>query len=192
MPNDSDPRAAATPLVGGPARAAGPLRRGAAYLLDATLAFGLVAVAQLVVFAPLREALGIEPEWFRVGWRTELYTLVTISLPVWTLFALGDSVWPTPGRRLLRVRVEDARDGRRLGFGRAFCRAVVKLLPWEIAHLANNLPTPMWYADDPGLRVGFFVSGATLAAWGAVTLLRRDRRGPHDLVAGSRVVRLGA
>ena len=83
-----------------------------------------------------------------------------------------------------------AASDRRPAPGRAFGRSVLKLLPWEVAHLANNLPTPMWYADDPGLRMLFPVSGALFVAWVATTALRADRRGPHDLLSGTWVVRV--
>ncbi len=63
------------------------LRRGAAYLLDCTVAFAAVAASQVLVLAPLRTWLGMKDEWFHSGWNTEAYTLLTISLPVWLYFA---------------------------------------------------------------------------------------------------------
>ncbi len=169
---------------------AGVLRRGVCYLIDSMLAFGVVALLQMFALTPLRNALGIDEDWFRSGWNTELYTLLTISLPVWSLFAAGDCVWRSPGRRLTGSRVLKRGAGAAPSFGRAFVRAAVKLLPWEVAHLANNLPTPMWYAVEPELRFLFPVSGMLLLGWALSVALRRDHRGPHDLLTGTEVVSL--
>ncbi|MEQ8767115.1 MAG: RDD family protein [Planctomycetota bacterium] len=165
------------------------LSRGFAYLLDCTIAFAVFAVVQLFALLPLRESIGITDAWFHSGWNTELYTLLTISLPVWMYFALFES-WrgATPGKRLSRIRVLDVWSGEGIGFGRALLRTLVKLLPWELAHLGNNLPEPMWYAEDPGLRVAFALSGLMLAVLIGSVLLSKSRRGLHDLAARSLVV----
>ena len=140
---------------------------------------------------PAREALGLGDEWFRSGVRAELYTLATISLPAWLYFALAESSpWrATLGKRLVRLRVTRADGGERMRFPRALARTLVKLLPWELAHLANNLPVPLWYASEPELRLGFVASGLVLAAHVVAVALTPRRQALHDLVARTAVVR---
>lgn len=168
----------------------GVFRRGAAYLADCVCVFALFVVTQLIVFTPLRKLLGIDDTWFRNGLHTQLYTLATISVPVWLYFSLFESsrASATPGKRLLRMRVECNRTGTRIGFPRALARTIVKLLPWEAAHLANNLPEPMWYAEDPAFRIGFAVSGVLLVIYVLTVAFAPRRRGPHDMLAGTVVV----
>jgi uncharacterized RDD family membrane protein YckC len=153
--------------------------------------FGLFAVLQLLVFSPLRSMIGIDEQWFHSGERTQIYTLMTISLPIWLYFALTESSpWrATVGKKLLGLCVAGAERGERIGFWRALVRTIIKLLPWEIAHLSNNLPAPMWYADDPGFRIGFVVSGVLMIVYMAMVAFAPRRRGPHDLIARTVVLR---
>jgi uncharacterized RDD family membrane protein YckC len=171
---------------------AGIITRGVAYLIDCAIVFGLFAALQLLVFSPLRSMIGIDEAWFRSGVSTQIYTLLTISLPIWLYFALTESSpWrATVGKRLLGLRVVGVDRGERIGFGRAIVRTFVKLLPWEVAHLSNNLPVPMWYADDPGFRIGFAVSGVLMVVYMAMVAFGPRRRGPHDLLAGTLVLRV--
>jgi uncharacterized RDD family membrane protein YckC len=172
-------------------RFAGIITRGVAYLLDCAIVFGLFAALQLLVFSPLRSMIGIDEEWFHSGVQTQIYTLTTISLPVWLYFALTESSpWQaTVGKKMLGLRVVDSDRGERIRLGRALIRTFVKLLPWEIAHLSNNLPVPVWYAEDPGFRIGFAVSGVLMVVYMAMVAFGPRRQGPHDLVTGAVVLR---
>ena len=134
--------------------------RSIAYLIDSLIVFVVfVLVTQTFFFVPVRHWIIGSEDWFRSGWNTEVYTLLTISLPVWLYFALFEiSAWQaTPGKRLLRLKTLDITTRNRISFPQAVVRTLLKLLPWEIAHLTNNLPTPMWYDPNPGFRVGFMV-----------------------------------
>jgi uncharacterized RDD family membrane protein YckC len=137
----------------------GILPRGIAYLIDSFFAFLIFAITQPLVFSPMRSALGVTENWFHSGLNTELYTILTISIPVWLYFAiLESSPWrATIGKRILGLQVVDSSSQTQIRFPRSLLRTIVKLLPWELVHLANNLPVPIWYADEPGFRVGFFL-----------------------------------
>ena len=68
-------------------------------------------------------------------------------------------------------------------------RTAVKLLPWQLAHLALNRAVGVGVARSPRLAAAGF--GLSLAMTGAsVTLAasRSDGRALHDLAAGTRVV----
>ncbi len=162
------------------------IKRSVAYLVDSIVAFAIFAATQLALFGPLRHALGIsDDEFFRSGWNTELYTLLTISSLVLLYFALPEkSRWQaTPGKRLLGLKTAG-----QLGWGSAAARAAVKLLPWELAHVANNFPSPVWYSDDPGFRWMFIAPQVLLVAYVVTVLVDRKSRAPHDFLAGTQVV----
>ncbi len=106
-------------------------RRGVAYFIDVSCAFLMFAITQYLVFRPLRSTVGITDDWFRSGWNTEFYTLLTISLPVWFYFALSESSprRATIGKRVVGIEVVDAVSQTRIPFPRSFARTLVKLIP---------------------------------------------------------------
>jgi poly-gamma-glutamate synthesis protein (capsule biosynthesis protein) len=169
---------------------AGLWPRALAYGIDIVIAFALYALVQLPLI-PVRNALGIGQDWFQSGVHTEIYTLLTISLPIWLFFALFDrsARQGTPGKWLLHLRVVSIREQSRIRFPRSLARSIVKLLPWECVHLANNLPEPIWYAEHPGFRIGFALSGLLWGAYALTTALTRNRQAPHDLLLQTLVVR---
>jgi uncharacterized RDD family membrane protein YckC len=77
--------------------------------------------------------------------------------------------------------------GRRIGWRRALIRNGVKLLPWQLGHLA----AARWFRGvDPSAPVwaAYWLSLAMATASVAVALRDRQGRALHDLVAGTRVV----
>ena len=165
--------------------------RSIAYLVDCAIAFAFFALTQLLVFRPLREALGLDEQWFRSGINTELYTLLTVSLPIWLYFAICEqSRWQaTVGKRLMKVKVSSATSQKPIRFSVSLLRTVVKLLPWEIAHLSNNLPEPLWYSAQPGFRLGFALVGVLMGLYMAMVTLTKKRQGLHDLLTRTVVLK---
>ncbi|MBN1483156.1 MAG: RDD family protein [Chloroflexia bacterium] len=165
-------------------------RRGLAYLLDSLLMFGFFVLTQRVLFLPLRRLLFGADEWFASGVKTELYTLLTISLPIWLYFALTEvSAWQaTPGKFLLGLQTVDAASRGPLTLPQSLLRTIIKMVPWEVAHLANNLPVPMRYDPNPGFRLGFLASPLLLILYAALALWTARHRSLHDLLAKTIVV----
>lgn len=180
---------------------AGFLRRAGAFLLDLIVAGVAVVVLLQLVLDPLRQALG--PGWMRLGAFYVAYVLLTVSLPIWLYFSgYESSPWQaTLGKRWLRIRVSSV-DGRPLSFVRAFTRTILKLLPFEIAHICVALPVnpfvdpitgeltiPALGSMHPVSLAGLL---AALLLFGLIlfsAVLHPDGRGAHDLVAGTFVVR---
>ena len=160
-------------------------RRGLAYMLDGALLAGLVAASQF----GLRALLGAAFPALETGAQIEAWVLLTVSLPVWLYFAVGESSgWQaTPAKRLLGLRVATVA-GQRLGFGRALRRTLVKLLPWELTHLTLLLPTPIWGSASAELRPGLWVVYALLLGYILCAALTPRRQAPHDLITGTLVV----
>ena len=150
--------------------------RSAAYFVDFLVALGFLEITQQLLFTPLGEALGVSENWFRSGINTQLFTLVTVSIPVWLYFSLMDaSKWQaTLGKLLLKLEVVRTPEKTRINFPRSFLRTLVKVLPWEIALLTNNLPEPLWVATDPGFRIGFALVGVLFVLYIGTVVIRPD------------------
>lgn len=169
------------------------IRRLVAYACDG---LWLWAVLMAVQFALQAGVVGEDVRWRASGVLLELWTLGTISVPAWLLLAVCDASasGATPGKRLLGIRVV-ARDGGRVPFGRALLRNVVKLAPWEAAHLTINLPRNPFIDPETGAFTGFadggfrpwMVAPYVVAAVWLVALARG--RAVHDVLAGTGVVR---
>ncbi|MEU8249314.1 RDD family protein [Nonomuraea sp. NPDC048916] len=109
-------------------------------------------------------------------------------LPVWAYLVVTEAgtAQATWGKRRARLIVTAAGGGR-AGPVRIMIRNAVKLLPWELAHLAV---LRFWTLEGdsvvavPALVLCYALVGVTVA----LMLLRRDRAALHDLVAGTRVV----
>lgn len=180
MPNETR---ATNPTAGFGPPAAYLARRAAAYLLDVALLAGAV----LFIQSALRVlGAGLPPT--ALGWQVEAWVLATVSLPVWLYFiAWEHSRGATLGKRLLSLRVANARGGR-LSLGQAALRTILKLLPWELTHLTLLLPSPMWSDPNPGFRFGLVAVYALLGLYLAVAALTPRRQAVHDLAAGSVVI----
>ncbi len=180
---------------------AGFVRRAAAFLLDLAVAGVAVVVLLQLFLDPLRQALG--PGWMRIGAFYVSYVLLTVSLPIWFYFSgYESSPWQaTPGKRWLGIRVNSI-GGRPVTFVRAFVRTVVKLLPFEIAHICVALPVnpfvdaitgeltiPALDSMHPASLAGLLVALLLFGVMLFTAVLHPDGRGAHDFAAGTFVVR---
>lgn len=105
----------------------------------------------------------------------------------------------TVGKRLLGIHVKTA-DGEVLTFTQALSRTIIKLLPWEIAHMVINLPTNAWInpatgvVDPANAVMGPFRSGILLSvyllAFAYVVLAWRSpqKQSLHDRFMGTVVL----
>ncbi len=163
-------------------------RRTAAYLLDVFLCALVLMSVQGAVFVLVFG--GERAPWLDTGPRIWAFEWATISLPVWLYFTFSESGrrGATIGKRLLRLRVSTA-VGAPISRGRAFVRTVLKLLPWELTHVAILLPTPL-YDAGPGetTRPLLIVSTVMFGAWFGAVLLMPKAQGVHDLLAGTLVL----
>lgn len=167
-------------------------RRSAAYLLDIVLLFTVLALLGFLV----QRALGFTPQLGR-----DLYfvILLNFSLPVWTYFILSETRWggATVGKRLLRVRVvadgdrksmDGQRTGGKLTFAQSLLRTAIKLLPWELVHLAGfTAPAGSFtFLQGAGLLLANFLTILYLAS----ALATLGKRALHDFAAGTSVIDL--
>ena len=147
-------------------------------------------MTQWLVLVPLRQSLGVEESWFYTGTNTEVYTLLTASLPFWLylIFTQSSARQATLGMSAFQIRVVSLLGTETITRSQALVRTAILLLPWEVAHISNNFPEPMWYSDNPGFRIGFAIVPILIIIYLFVAIKRQDRRSVHDLVAGTIVV----
>jgi len=163
------------------------VRRGGAYLIDCALIYTGVMAVQVVVFTPLRNMF--DTSWLQSGLLLELYTLLTISFPAWAYCILAEQSkhQATLGKRLVKLQVADATHNGRASTRQAVLRTVVKLLPWELAHLTVNLPRPLYFfpPQNGEVRFGFWIVAELMTLYVACVALTRRRQGVHDVLANT-------
>lgn len=164
------------------------VRRVAAYFIDVSLLALAVQGFQWGLAAatggfPFNALAARNSGWLIYGWM-----LLTVSLPIWLYFVLLErSAWrATLGKRLLGLEVA-ATTGESVSWRQAFGRTVLKLLPWEIFHLAFMLPTPLLSDPAPGFRPGFVVGAVVLLLYLLVLIQPPSRQSIHDLIVGTLV-----
>jgi uncharacterized RDD family membrane protein YckC len=113
---------------------AGFWQRVAAFALDYIIILGyLLGIALLSVLVNQVFSVG---QWlFSDRVRAQLVAFLLVTLPVTLYFAVSESSprQATWGKGRLKLKVAD-RNGSRISFGRAFGRALLKFIPWELSH----------------------------------------------------------
>lgn len=158
-------------------------RRVFAFVLDSLVA----VVWGCVLFGVVYLATG--GEFFAAGGvlRAEALSFGAMTLPFALYFAVLESGarQATWGKRRFGLKVERLGGGR-LSFGAALARALIKFVPWELAHLGLNVT----FFGGPALEVWTYV--LMIASWLGVFvyayLLYLNRAMPYDRVVGARVV----
>lgn len=171
-----------------PAQTADPTRRwhllgsrAAAYGLDA-LGYAGIAAA-MVPFGLANYALQGTPSRPAV---LAVSLLPPVLATAWAARAESGPRHATWGKRRLGIRVSGSVG--EAGFGHALLRNAVKiLLPWQLGHV---VAIGAAHGDFDTMRPSTMIATGLLyviAALFAVLMLRRSGRGPHDLLAGTRV-----
>ena len=166
------------------------LKRTAAYLIDCTLCFSVIMlVVQWGVLSHTRHVIGITDAWFQNSRNMSLYVLLSISIPVWGYFTYFDSCKSRDslGKRLLNLSVVDLQ-GNRLKLRKSFIRTLLKLLPWELAHLGVIFPTPLYFEAEPNLRILTAMGMLLFIVYIASILLKRNRNSMYDQLMGWQVI----
>ncbi len=159
------------------------------YLLIAAYAITLAAVTFAAAASPLRRLLAV---LLATPASRDAVAFVTMVLPVILYFALqeGSARRGTWGKCKLGLRVT-ALDGGQLPLGRAFVRALVKFLPWQIAHTCL-FHIPGWplapTAPPPWVIVGFGLVWLLVISYLAPLAFSKSHRTPYDRLAGSEVL----
>ncbi|MBX5482814.1 MAG: RDD family protein [Myxococcaceae bacterium] len=130
--------------------------------------------------------------WFETRrWRLSAWTMLTMSIPLWTYFTLLDAApsSATLGKRLLGIHVVND-DGTGLSVPRSLLRTALSLIGWDLAHVSMFVPRNFARANPvPGQYVGLCVATAWLVADLVVTVVTGGHKGLADLILGTKIVR---
>lgn len=169
-------------------------RRLAASLIDYLIVLAWMAVIGIIALASWA-ITGSFVNWLALGTTgAEVLGLFVLVIPVGIyLYATeAGGRQATLGKRVMSLFVVNAASGERPGRARILVRTIVKLLPWEVAHFfvwqvvarsAAGAEMPTW------VLAGLVVANVLPVLYLFIVGIQRQRRGPHDLVAGTRVIR---
>lgn len=118
---------------------------------------------------------------------TDLIVFAMTVLPVWLYLTLTEASARagTLGKRVAGLRVSAAGSARP-GFGKVAIRNAIKLLPWQLGHVAV---ARFILGVQMEVAIVIDVVAVGLAVASVVVAIRDpQRRALHDLVAGTRVV----
>lgn len=163
------------------------LRRIAAYLADIVILFAFVAASQaLLVVSGLHPFIGDDKSDAPPAGLLHLWVIVSTTVPFLAYFTLAFASrrGATLGQRAASVRVRTV-SGARLSPPRAFVRAVVLLIPFELNHAAMLRLAPWAGGSDVSFMAAASLVWVLIATYLLLMLLRRDGRSAHDLAAGS-------
>ncbi len=167
------------------------IKRSFAYVIDCMICYSFVMIIiQWAILSQFRDQLGITDEWFKDSVNMELYVLTSISLPVWIYFTLMDSKISkgTFGKRILKLFVSQQDRNEIISIGRSFLRTILKLAPWELAHLGVIFPTPMYFEEEGGLRILTILGLALFLAYIVSIFLDKEGRSIYDRILGTKVI----
>lgn len=158
------------------------LYRGLAYYIDCIIAFAAVMlIFQWGIMMNIRPYLGITDEWFHNSWNLEIYVLTTISLPVWLYFSILDSKLSkgTFGKRIFKLQVTDPK-GNKIPYLKSLLRTLLKLLPWEIAHIGVIFPQPLYFSENPEISWLTYAGIGLLLAYIISVFYQPKKRSLYD------------
>jgi len=135
------------------------------------------------------------PDWLGYGVTiAEVLGFIVLVLPVGMYLYLSESSThrATIGKRALHLIVISNKPNTELTRSQIAIRTIIKLLPWELAHFfvwhivattrnGQNF-FPLW------LEVGLISCIIIPVIYVLIVAFQSNGRGPHDLVAGTRVV----
>lgn len=166
------------------------VKRTLAYLIDCALIYSIVMLLiQWALLSNIRESIGITDQWFKNSWNMELYVLVSISLPVWLYFTLFDSnkTKGSIGKRILGLSVKDLAN-QSIQPGKSFVRTAFKLAPWEISHIGIVFPSPIYFEDEPGIRILIIVGILLFLSYLISIMLNSNDQAIYDRIVGTKVI----
>ena len=184
------------PDCGTPVKAPGAVvtlgPRYAAFLVDVTAILGLWFLSSFVVRPLVRLVGAPEPELSVnnfTGVLSAVMAIVLIPLIAFLFHAFYFRRGDSPGMRVVGIKVVTT-DGKRPGWGKAILRSFVfwgPLLTMMLAQGIGGLGGPRGLATSLG-GLGA-ASIAIIWVWAVAGALSRSRRGLHDRLSGTQLVR---
>lgn len=162
------------------------LRRIAAWCVD-----WIIIIGYALLLVPLGYLVGTRLELSPLAWNAISFTCLIAPVTLWLSWWETGPRAASPGKRVLRLRVQTASGGQP-GFGRALARNALKVaLPWEAGHTLAFI-----FSAPPYTTADWIVAWiAAVLAYGlmlvyVISLFIGAGRTPYDRIAGTRVTRL--
>lgn len=167
-----------------------------ALLLDYLVILGWMAVLALasltyyLIHGDVPDYLGMLGPY---GAQAAAFGALTLPVLIYHFATEAGARHATWGKRRLGLAVRDVAGGAPRD-SQVLLRTVIKFLPWETAHFF--LWQLQWRLSEPGgngtvpwwISAGMAITTLAPFAYVATAALTKLRRGPHDLLAGTRVV----
>lgn len=166
------------------------MKRATAYLIDCIIAFTIVMLLfQWVVLSHVRGFFGITDLWFHDSWNMWLYVFISISLPIWFYFSYLDCRISkgTIGKRVMKLELTNLNRSK-IGFGKAAVRTVLKLLPWELAHIGVIFPSPLYYNPEPSVRTLTVLAIILFIVYVIYISVAKSNQSLYDKLLGTQVI----
>lgn len=160
------------------------LARPLAYMLD----FLFLALSLLLPqWAAYQIFDGFPFDLFSKPWQVYCWNLVTVSLPVWLYFILLEKSarQATWGKRIMGLSVVSNRE-ERIGSAQSFTRTLLRLLPWEITHIAL---TDFYFNPEPVINTGLYTANIIIIFYVIVFIASKGTLSFHDMLSKTTVVR---
>jgi uncharacterized RDD family membrane protein YckC len=119
-----------------------------------------------------------------------LIGFLTLILPVLIYFIISELGVSsnTLGKRIVGLKVASM-DNQKLTVNQVVLRNIIKFLPWEYAHILVYILILVPKAADSQLSIfGLILANIIPLVYLAMIVLRKDHRGPHELVSRTIVV----
>lgn len=156
-------------------------KRIISFLLDEMILspiFVLVAVLLIVIF-------GIPSTPFGVYLRA----ISSFSLPFWIYSIATDSSkkGQSIGKKKMKLRVIKL-TGEKLSVKTSILRTAIKLIPWELSHLANFGFMEEWGSYSMLQFISMIIVIVLMILYSIIAVKNKGARGVHDIVSNTKVV----
>ncbi|MCH8536060.1 MAG: RDD family protein [Flavobacteriaceae bacterium] len=166
------------------------IKRTIAYLIDCLICYTFIMlIFQWALLSNLRVMIGITHEWFESSLNLQLYVFLTISLPVWFYFTYLDSNKSsgTIGKRIMKLAVLDYKK-EKVRLKKSFLRTIFKLSPWEIAHFGIIFPSPLYFSQNPDIRILTIFGLILFGAYMLSIIIDSNRQSLYDKLLCIKVI----
>lgn len=86
----------------------------------------------------------------------------------------------------MKLSVRD-KENKKISLRKSFQRTFLKLSPWEIAHFGVIFPTPLYFEDEPDIRVLTVVGIILFLIYAASIIVYNNEQSVYDKFVGTRV-----
>ena len=77
---------------------------------------------------------------------------------------------------------------KRISFRKSFLRTILKLFPWEIAHVGVIFPTPLYFSQNADIRFATVLGIILFAVYSLSILIDSGRQAVYDKLLRTRVI----